>query len=107
MQQSFCSVWRDLFFRYVGRWLQDEEHTHERLQERHDHITDSIAYAGKIQRALVPSALLYDELFDDSFIIDRPKDVVSGDFHWVHRLKLPTPVTSLQPIARATACPGP
>ena len=75
-----------LLFRYVGRWLQEEEHSHEKLQERHDHITDSIAYAGKIQRAMVPSALLYDELFDDSFIIDRPKDVVSGDFHWVHRI---------------------
>jgi len=79
-----------LLFRYVGRWLQHEEHTHEQLQERHDHITDSIAYAGKIQRALVPSALLYDELFDDSFIIDRPKDIVSGDFHWVHRIDADT-----------------
>jgi serine phosphatase RsbU (regulator of sigma subunit) len=30
--------------------------------------------------------LIYDELFADSFVIDRPKDVVSGDFHWVHRI---------------------
>lgn len=75
-----------LMFRYVGRWLKQEEQVHERLQERHADITDSIAYAGKIQRSLVPSALIYDELFADSFVIDRPKDVVSGDFHWVHRI---------------------
>ncbi|MCB0769053.1 MAG: SpoIIE family protein phosphatase [Flavobacteriales bacterium] len=75
-----------LIFRYVGNWLKQEEQVHERLQEKHADITDSIAYAGKIQRSLVPSALIYDELFADSFVIDRPKDVVSGDFHWVHRI---------------------
>ncbi len=75
-----------LLFRYVGRWLKHEEQRHDRLQEKHDDITDSIAYAGKIQRALVPAALIYDEIFPDSFVIDRPKDVVSGDFHWVHRI---------------------
>jgi serine phosphatase RsbU (regulator of sigma subunit) len=75
-----------LIFRYVGGWLKQEEQVHERLQEKHADITDSIAYAGKIQRSLVPSALIYDELFADSFVIDRPKDVVSGDFHWVHRI---------------------
>ncbi|MBL7938194.1 MAG: SpoIIE family protein phosphatase [Flavobacteriales bacterium] len=75
-----------LLFRYVGRWLKHEEDRHRHLQDKHAGITDSIAYAGKIQRALVPSSLVYDTLFADSFVIDRPKDVVSGDFHWVHRI---------------------
>lgn len=80
------SVAGSLLFRYVDRWLKHEEDRLQNLQDKHTGITDSIAYAGKIQRALVPSALIYDELFADSFIIDRPKDVVSGDFHWVHRI---------------------
>ncbi|MCC6542847.1 MAG: serine/threonine-protein phosphatase [Flavobacteriales bacterium] len=75
-----------LLFRYVGRWLKVDEEAQQRLKERHEDMNDSIAYAGKIQRALVPSALVYDELFADSFVIDRPKDVVSGDFHWVYRI---------------------
>ncbi|MBL7952150.1 MAG: serine/threonine-protein phosphatase [Flavobacteriales bacterium] len=75
-----------LLFRYVGRWLKMDEEAQQRLKERHEDINDSIAYAGKIQRALVPSALIYDELFADSFVIDRPKDIVSGDFHWVYRI---------------------
>lgn len=75
-----------LLFRYVGNWLNLDEEAQDRLKERHEDISDSIAYAGKIQRSLVPSALVYDELFADSFVIDRPKDVVSGDFHWVHRI---------------------
>lgn len=77
-------------FRYVGHWLKVDEEAQDRLKERHEDITESIAYAGKIQRALVPSALIYDELFADSFVIDRPKDVVSGDFHWVHRIDVDT-----------------
>lgn len=75
-----------LLFRYVGGWLKVDEEAQDRLKERHEDMYDSIAYAGKIQRSLVPSALVYDELFADSFVIDRPKDVVSGDFHWVHRI---------------------
>ncbi|MBL7956058.1 MAG: SpoIIE family protein phosphatase [Flavobacteriales bacterium] len=75
-----------LLFRYVGRWLNVDEAAQQQLKARHEDINDSIAYAGKIQRSLVPSALIYDELFADSFVIDRPKDVVSGDFHWVYRI---------------------
>jgi len=73
-------------FGSVGRWLQRDEAVHEALQKRHDHVADSIAYAAKIQRALVPAPDVYNELFVGSFVIDRPKDVVSGDFHWYHRV---------------------
>lgn len=96
---SMASLWRNiaiaallfgltglLLFRSVGNWLHLDEQAQDRLKERHEDMHDSIAYAGKIQRALVPSALVYDELFADSFVIDRPKDLVSGDFHWVHRI---------------------
>ena len=79
-----------LIFRYVGGWLKVDEEAQQKLKERHEDINDSIAYAGKIQRSLVPSALVYDELFADSFVIDRPKDLVSGDFHWVYRLDADT-----------------
>lgn len=72
-------------FTSVGRWLKQDEVAQHALEQRHEGITDSIAYAGKIQRALVPSPDVYNELFDGSFVIDRPKDVVSGDFHWYHR----------------------
>src|SRR5690606_4447796 len=44
-----------LLFRRVGRLVRHEEEELNNLQERHDGITDSIAYAGKIQSALIPS----------------------------------------------------
>lgn len=75
-----------LLFRSVGRWVKHEEDQRADLQQRHDGVNDSIAYAGKIQSALIPRPERYRELFDDFFVLNRPKDLVSGDFHWVHRV---------------------
>jgi len=79
-----------LLFRYVGGWLSADAEDHQRIKARNEDMTDGMEYAAKIQRALVPSALIYDELFAESFIIDRPKDLVSGDFHWVYRIDADT-----------------
>jgi serine phosphatase RsbU (regulator of sigma subunit) len=50
------------------------------------HITDSIHYAQKIQRAILPSLELFsDEL--DHFVLYKPRDIVSGDFYWVDRIE--------------------
>ncbi|QQS73113.1 MAG: SpoIIE family protein phosphatase [Flavobacteriales bacterium] len=75
-----------LLFRRVGRLVRHEEDERSNLQVRHDGITDSIAYAGKIQSALIPSPERFREQFDDFFVLNRPRDVVSGDFHWYHRI---------------------
>ncbi len=49
------------------------------------HITDSIQYAQKIQRAILPSMELFtDEI--DHFVLYKPRDIVSGDFYWVDKV---------------------
>ena len=49
------------------------------------HITDSIEYAQKIQRAILPSLELFsDEI--DHFVLYKPRDIVSGDFYWVDKM---------------------
>ncbi len=73
-------------FRSVGRMVEREEAARDHWQQRHEGISDSIAYAGKIQGALVPRPEQYREMFADHFVLNRPKDVVSGDFHWYHRI---------------------
>lgn len=73
-------------FGSVGRWLRRDEDLHAALRQRQDRVDDGIAYAAKIQRALAPGPDVYRELFEDAFVIDRPKDVVSGDFLWAHRV---------------------
>jgi transcriptional regulator with GAF, ATPase, and Fis domain len=54
----------------------------EELEEKNKDITDSINYAKKIQEALLPPLHTMKELFPDSFIFFRPRDIVSGDFYW-------------------------
>lgn len=52
------------------------------LAKKNKDITDSINYARRIQRAIMPPKTKMDELLPSSFIFYRPKDIVSGDFHW-------------------------
>ncbi|MCZ4408286.1 SpoIIE family protein phosphatase [Cryomorphaceae bacterium 1068] len=56
--------------------------------EKHNlNITDSINYAKRIQDAIIPGEDHIRKYFTDSFLIYRPKDIVSGDFVWLHEIK--------------------
>ncbi|TND06484.1 MAG: protein serine/threonine phosphatase [Bacteroidetes bacterium] len=46
-------------------------------------ITDSINYARRIQEAMLPAAEQFARLLPQSFVVNLPKDIVSGDFYWV------------------------
>lgn len=47
-------------------------------------IIDSINYAKKIQTALLPTEEEITEVMGDAFVLHIPKDIVSGDFYWLH-----------------------
>ena len=49
-------------------------------------INSSIQYAQNIQRAILPVRNQIENLFE-SFIIYKPKDIVSGDFYWFAQVK--------------------
>ncbi|MGZ4118970.1 MAG: SpoIIE family protein phosphatase, partial [Bacteroidia bacterium] len=52
------------------------------IEEKNKDITDSINYAKRIQEAILPEQSLLATIFNDSFILFKPKDIVSGDFYW-------------------------
>ncbi len=54
------------------------------VEYRHKELIDSVHYAKKIQQAILPSSDVVNELFPDSFIFFKPKNIVSGDFFWVY-----------------------
>jgi PAS domain S-box-containing protein len=54
-----------------------------KIKQRNEDITDSINYAKRIQTAIFPDQHDLNELFDDNFILFKPKDTLSGDFYWV------------------------
>jgi serine phosphatase RsbU (regulator of sigma subunit) len=56
----------------------------EEIEEQKKHIMDSIYYARRIQNAILPSFQHIDEHLSDYFILYLPKDIVSGDFYWMH-----------------------
>ncbi|MFC2116516.1 two-component regulator propeller domain-containing protein [Bacteroidota bacterium] len=51
----------------------------EELAQKNKDITDSIQYAKRIQVAILPGEVP----FKDTFILFKPKDIVSGDFYWL------------------------
>ena len=58
------------------RAIQDE------LEDSLTRISQSINYAQRIQDAIVSNTNELQAAFPDSFVIFRPRDVVSGDFPW-------------------------
>lgn len=56
------------------------------LSEANHRISLSIKTAQSIQDAVLPSQSKLKDLFRDYFVINRPKDVVSGDFYWVYQM---------------------
>ncbi|MBN2698961.1 MAG: SpoIIE family protein phosphatase [Bacteroidales bacterium] len=59
-----------------------QERTAE-IRRQKEELTDSIEYASRIQRALLPSNKLLVEKEIGHFILFRPRDIVSGDFYWM------------------------
>lgn len=55
------------------------------IEEHNKNILDSINYAKLIQESILPPKELFDELLPDSFVIYKPKDIVSGDFYFIGR----------------------
>ena len=58
----------------------------EEIEEQKKHITDSIYYARRIQNAILPTFKAISMHLNNFFIYYLPKDIVSGDFYWVHEV---------------------
>lgn len=54
----------------------------QEIEEKNKDILDSITYAKRLQDAILPPAKLTREYLRQSFIVYKPKDIVSGDFYW-------------------------
>ncbi|MCS6904093.1 MAG: SpoIIE family protein phosphatase [Bacteroidia bacterium] len=57
------------------------------IEHKNEEIMDSIKYARRIQEAILPSKEELFSVFPDSFILYKPRDIVSGDFYWIGQVK--------------------
>jgi tetratricopeptide (TPR) repeat protein len=55
------------------------------IEEKNKDITDSINYAKRIQKAMLPHRKDIWETFPQSFLLFKPKAVLSGDFYFFHK----------------------
>jgi len=58
-----------------------------KLEELYTDVTDSIRYAKRLQDSILPPEKLVKKYFPSSFVLFKPKDIVSGDFYWVGKQK--------------------
>lgn len=61
------------------------EKQHESLKQKNKEITDSISYAGYIQKAILPNEN-FNNIGIKTFTYFRPKDIVSGDFYYFNKI---------------------
>jgi serine phosphatase RsbU (regulator of sigma subunit) len=55
----------------------------ELVEHQNKEILDSINYALRLQKAILPEKEHMDSALSESFVLFKPKDIVSGDFYWV------------------------
>ena len=54
------------------------------LEQKQRLLMDSIRYAQQIQRAILPENDEIQMMFEESFVIYKPAELVSGDFYWLN-----------------------
>jgi serine phosphatase RsbU (regulator of sigma subunit) len=58
----------------------------KKIEETIDEVQGSYNYARHIQKTFLPDDLYIRECFPDSFILFKPKDIVSGDFYFFSKI---------------------
>ncbi len=69
----------------VVKQKEEIQQKNEELEVLYKHVTDSIRYAKRIQEAILPPDSLVRDILPNSFVLYKPKDIVSGDFYWLER----------------------
>jgi len=64
------------------------ENTSRELAAANLNITKSINYAQGIQKALLPRQELLNTYIPESFVLFKPRDIVSGDFYWFAEINM-------------------
>lgn len=57
------------------------------LEKKNNQILDSLTYAKRLQKAILPTNEELAEVFPQNFIFYMPKEIVSGDFYWLSKMK--------------------
>ncbi|MCE9537855.1 MAG: tetratricopeptide repeat protein [Bacteroidetes bacterium] len=67
--------------------IQNKEITKQKqlVEEKNKDNADSVSYARRIQSSFLTSETYIKRYLKEYFILYKPRDVVSGDFYWIHQ----------------------
>lgn len=71
----------------VVRQKEEIETQKEKVTELYKDLTDSINYAKRLQQTILPGDELIASYFPESFVLFKPKSIVSGDFYWFRKVR--------------------
>ena len=57
----------------------------DEIERQQKELSESMEYDRSIQSALLPDMRHFTKAFPDSFVLFKPRDIVSGDFYWFSR----------------------
>jgi serine phosphatase RsbU (regulator of sigma subunit) len=83
-------MFRTQNLRKTNRILREKElaaneisHQKELISRRNKSIEDSMKYAQRIQSAMLTTPKVFKQHLPGSFILHKPKEIISGDFYWI------------------------
>lgn len=56
------------------------------IQDINKDLTDSIKYAERIQKTILPKTDILNNYFSENFVFYKPRNIVSGDYYWIKEL---------------------
>lgn len=74
------------FLSLIEKQKLEVEKQKEIIEIKNKDVMDSIMYARHIQSSMLPSDKILSSLFNEYFILYKPKDVIAGDFYWTERV---------------------
>lgn len=76
----------------IGNDITERKNIEKRIQKKNKVLLetqkdflDSVNYAQKLQEAILPDLHKINEYASESFVLYKPKDIVSGDAYWLSR----------------------
>lgn len=69
----------------VVRQRDENERQRLKLEDLYKAVTASIRYAKRLQNSILPPKEVIESICPESFVLYKPKDIVSGDFYWFEK----------------------
>lgn len=97
---SFIMLLLGVFTYSIIKRLKITKQQKEIITQKNELITESIDYAYNLQQSILPSENQFKPYVKELFILNQPKDIVSGDFYYLH------PINEKECIIALIDCTG-